>query len=221
MARNEEKAQSMLNRYVTMKNDEKRKPKERRPYLASQCCNAAEAEKWRQQIIKEISCKMTDIQNDGLGERRIRDLNDEINKLIREKWHWEKRIVELGGQDYIRGKFVDGRGPGYIYVGAAKRLPGVRELFEKKPETIIGPSCEGFVAQSLHEQEEQEDIVEHAAKKQKYVSPAPRADVNDIVKRMVEENEKKKHYLLTKKASDNLEEDDDDDDDDEDDEDED
>lgn len=31
---------------------------------------------------------------------RIRDLNDEINKLIREKGHWEKRIVELGGPNY-------------------------------------------------------------------------------------------------------------------------
>jgi hypothetical protein len=33
---------------------------------------------------------------------RIRDLNDEINKLIREKGHWEKRIVQLGGPDYSR-----------------------------------------------------------------------------------------------------------------------
>ena len=36
----------------------------------------------------------------GLGEFRIRDLNDEINKLLREKRHWEDRILELGGPDY-------------------------------------------------------------------------------------------------------------------------
>ena len=36
----------------------------------------------------------------GLGEFRIRDLNDEINKLLREKRHWEDRIKELGGPDY-------------------------------------------------------------------------------------------------------------------------
>jgi len=36
----------------------------------------------------------------GLGEFRIRDLNDEINKLLREKGHWEVRIRELGGPDY-------------------------------------------------------------------------------------------------------------------------
>ncbi|EPS69139.1 hypothetical protein M569_05628 [Genlisea aurea] len=148
MARNEEKAQSMLNRFVTMKEEEKRKPKERRPYLASECRDLAEADKWRQQIMREIGRKVADIQNEGLGEHRLRDLNDEINKLIREKVHWERRIVELGGHNYVRysakmtdldGNIVDvpkssGRGPGYRYFGAAKKLPGVRELFEKPPE---------------------------------------------------------------------------------------
>ncbi len=37
----------------------------------------------------------------GLGEFRIRDLNDVINKLIREKSHWQDRIRELGGADYF------------------------------------------------------------------------------------------------------------------------
>jgi len=37
-----------------------------------------------------------------LGEFRIRDLNDEINKLLREKRHWEAQIKELGGPDYSR-----------------------------------------------------------------------------------------------------------------------
>lgn len=52
------------------------------------------------QIIGEISKKVAQIQNAGLGEFRIRDLNDEINKLLREKGHWEFRIKELGGPDY-------------------------------------------------------------------------------------------------------------------------
>jgi len=62
MARNEEKAQSMLNRFITMKQEEKRKPRERRPYLA-------------------------EIQNEGLGEHRLRNLNNEINKLLSEHGH--------------------------------------------------------------------------------------------------------------------------------------
>uniref|UniRef100_A0A8C3TXB3 Pre-mRNA-splicing factor ISY1 homolog n=1 Tax=Catharus ustulatus TaxID=91951 RepID=A0A8C3TXB3_CATUS len=115
--------------------------KERRPFLASECNELPKAEKWRRQIIGEISKKVAQIQNAGLGEFRIRDLNDEINKLLREKGHWEYRIKELGGPDYARigpkmldheGKEVPGN-RGYKYFGAAKDLPGVRELFEKEP----------------------------------------------------------------------------------------
>ncbi|KAF9626742.1 hypothetical protein IFM89_038960 [Coptis chinensis] len=68
MARNEEKAQSMLNRYITAKNEENKKPKERRPFLASEYRDLYDADKWRQQIMSEIghskrgaSVKMTDL----------------------------------------------------------------------------------------------------------------------------------------------------------------
>jgi pre-mRNA-splicing factor ISY1 len=38
-----------------------------------------------------------------IGEHKIRDINDEINKLLREKGHWEKQILKLGGPDhYVR-----------------------------------------------------------------------------------------------------------------------
>ena len=148
MARNEEKAQSMLNRFVAMKSEEKKKPRMRRPYLASECRDLADADRWRGEILREIGVKVSEIQNEGLGEHRLRDLNDEINKLLRERVHWERRILELGGRNYLRntakmtdldGNIVDvpnpsGRGPGYRYFGAAKKLPGVRELFEKPPE---------------------------------------------------------------------------------------
>ena len=124
---------------------------------------------------------------------RIRDLNDEINKLIREKGHWERRIVELGGPDYSKAtpKVTDsqgrdvaeltggcrararrsiagplnrsssahqwpcgpiaawltpgppphthtaGKGRGYRYFGAAKALPGVKELFEREAPKVV------------------------------------------------------------------------------------
>ena len=32
----------------------------------------------------------------NLGEHRIREINDEINKLQRQKHYWEVRIKELG-----------------------------------------------------------------------------------------------------------------------------
>lgn len=137
MARNEEKAQAMLNRWVSMKRM-LANPVEKRPALASQCDSLTDCEKWRGQIIKEISKKVQEIQNAGLGEHKIRDLNDEINKLIREKGHWEDRIKELGGADYKKygPKVLDSQGMelpgsgGYKYFGAAKDLPGVRELFQ-------------------------------------------------------------------------------------------
>ncbi|XP_069500052.1 pre-mRNA-splicing factor ISY1 homolog [Ambystoma mexicanum] len=140
MARNAEKAMTALARFRQAQLEDG-KVKERRPFLASECNELPKAEKWRRQIIGEISKKVAQIQNAGLGEFRIRDLNDEINKLLREKVHWEHRIKELGGPDYTRigpkmldheGKEVPGN-RGYKYFGAAKDLPGVRELFEKEP----------------------------------------------------------------------------------------
>ncbi|XP_059925216.1 pre-mRNA-splicing factor ISY1 homolog [Gadus macrocephalus] len=143
MARNAEKAMTALARFRQAQLEEGR-VKERRPFLASECSDLPKAEKWRRQIISEISKKVAQIQNAGLGEFRIRDMNDEINKLLREKGHWEVRIKELGGPDYGRvgprmldheGKEVPGN-RGYKYFGAARDLPGVRELFEKEPAAL-------------------------------------------------------------------------------------
>ncbi len=36
-----------------------------------------------------------------MPEKRVRDLNDEINKLLREKNRWERRILDLGGPNYF------------------------------------------------------------------------------------------------------------------------
>ncbi len=75
-----------LARWHAMKLDEERGPKQdRRPYLSTLCENLPEAEKWRMQIVREIAKKVSQIQNAGLGEFKLRDLNDEINKALREK----------------------------------------------------------------------------------------------------------------------------------------
>lgn len=141
MARNEEKANSMMNKWVTMKEGMAAGGIQgRRPFLASECDDIGQCMHWRRQILRETTRKITEIQNAGLGEHRIRDLNDEINKLIRERFHWERRIRELNGPDMSRsgtamtrdGKTARGGRRGYQYFGAAKDLPGVRELFEEK-----------------------------------------------------------------------------------------
>lgn len=74
MARNEEKAQSMLNRFLAAKQADARPEKQRRPFLASECHDLNEADKWRHQILREIGKKVMDIQNAGLGEERCGSL---------------------------------------------------------------------------------------------------------------------------------------------------
>jgi len=145
MARNQEKAQTMLARWLRYREPHVKEPVKKRPFLAEMCDNLHEAEKWRGQIIKEISKNVSDIQNASLGEHKIRDLNDRINKLFREKRHWERRIKELGGHSYayrmnnknLEGMSVGSAG-GYLYFGAAKDLPGVRELLEVKKKDLDG-----------------------------------------------------------------------------------
>lgn len=106
------------------------------------CRNLSDAERFRREIVRDAAKKITAIQNPGLGEFKLRDLNDEINRLIKLKHAWEQRIRELGGTDYRKyaQKELDaigretGNSRGYKYFGAAKDLPGVRELFEKGTE---------------------------------------------------------------------------------------
>ncbi|EJD01865.1 Isy1-domain-containing protein [Fomitiporia mediterranea MF3/22] len=139
MARNEEKAQSMLYRFREAQAAELGlgTRSDRRPRMASACKSLRECERWRGEILREISRKVSKIQDAGLTDYEVRDVNDEINKLLREKRHWENQIVALGGANYRRnvamlddeGKEVPGT-KGYKYFGRAKELPGVKELFQ-------------------------------------------------------------------------------------------
>ncbi len=74
----------------------------RRPADTRDCTNVADADRFRKEVVMDISKKIAIIQNPGLGEFKIRDLNDDINRLLRIKYAWESRIKELGGADYRR-----------------------------------------------------------------------------------------------------------------------
>ena len=115
----------------------------RRPRNITETDSIPACEKWRGQVLKEISRKVSRIQDASLSDFQIRDLNDEINKLMREKHVWELQIRNLGGPNYSRGgarvyddlgREVSGGGgqggKGYKYFGRARELPGVKELFE-------------------------------------------------------------------------------------------
>ena len=111
----------------------------RRPKMITEVMAIPACEKWRGQVLKEISRKVSKIQDPSLSDFMIRDLNDEINKAMREKHMWEVQIRNLGGPNYMRGggkvydeegREVPGSGKGYRYFGRAKELPGVKEMFE-------------------------------------------------------------------------------------------
>lgn len=139
MARNEEKSQSMLFRFRESQAAELglASRTDTRPRVASSCQDLRSCEKWRGEILKLISRKVSKIQDFGLTDYEVRDCNDEINKLLREKHHWENQIIHLGGANYKRaGKSLDADGKevpgarGYKYFGRARELPGVKELFQ-------------------------------------------------------------------------------------------
>ncbi|KAA0196757.1 PremRNAsplicing factor ISY1 [Aplysia californica] [Fasciolopsis buskii] len=120
----------------------------RRPFVVAECTSLKDALYYRRQIVHDISRKIAQIQNPSLGEYKLRDLNDDINKLVREKAHWEDHIKTLGGPDFKaeapkmlekEGKEVPGN-RGYRYYGAARDLPGVRELFEEEPQPVARKS---------------------------------------------------------------------------------
>jgi pre-mRNA-splicing factor ISY1 len=139
------RAQGMFNKWTSGKQDALRGSVSRsRPFHTHAAKDLNEADRWRSDVLRDVGRKVMEIQNAGLGEHKIRDLNDEINQLLKEKWQWEMRIIELGGPNYIASapKVEDADGgavqpPGtagdrkaYKYFGAAKNLPGVKELFE-------------------------------------------------------------------------------------------
>lgn len=111
----------------------------RRPKAITTIDQIPVCEKWRGQVLKEISRKVSRVHDQSLSDFQIRDLNDEINKLMREKYMWEVQIRNLGGPNYTRGggrvyddegREIPGGGKGYRYFGRARELPGVKEMFE-------------------------------------------------------------------------------------------
>lgn len=148
MARNAERANAVLNKWLAVKNAVLKGGQEKvalGPCIPEECNDLERATQWRSQLVREIGRGISLIQDASLGEHRIRDLNDEINKKLRVKRRWEYRIKELGGADYSTASDalslsgVAAAGGDYYYFGAAKELPGVRELFAAKAEEVNQP----------------------------------------------------------------------------------
>lgn len=135
MSRNTEKAQGALNRFQALKNKQagvlESNPNLRPRYVQS-VDSIPQAERWRTTILSEISINLTRVQDEVLGDFQIRDINDTLNKLFREKRAWEHHIKSLGGADHInygKDRFENSVVlHGYRYFGRAKDLPDVKEI---------------------------------------------------------------------------------------------
>eukprot|EP00762_Andalucia_godoyi_P002599 ANDGO_03324.mRNA.1 Pre-mRNA-splicing factor ISY1 homolog len=100
MSRNQEKAASMLNRYVMsqkkQKSDQQSLRVARRP-PPSAVANVSKALYFRRMVAKEMSIKVLRIQDMTLSVSEIQQLNDDVNLLFAELRAFERRIGELGG----------------------------------------------------------------------------------------------------------------------------
>lgn len=114
----------------------------RRPKMITEVNSIPSCEKWRGQVLKEISRKVSKIQEQSLSDYQIRDLNYEINKAMREKHMWEVQIRNLGGPNYMRGggKVFDedgveipGGGKGYRYVAAGSSFDELKRRWLGSP----------------------------------------------------------------------------------------
>lgn len=143
MSRNKEKAQSLLHQFEEQKAIDLgyiNINKLRRPRNVSRVDDLKTAERWRGQVMQEINSKVTKLHDEMISDYQIRDLNDDVNKLFREKTAWEYRIKELGGPNYLkfssqthsqlaRDQFNIRN---YRYFGRAKELKEVKQLVELK-----------------------------------------------------------------------------------------
>ena len=145
MARNEEKARGQMNRWVAMKEGRLgQKPQSRYIGRPSDCKVLSEAEQKRRLVMRGMSAKIEEIQNAGLGEHVIKELNDDINNMLRSKRRWKSESLSLGGPTIWRlapkvydadGRELPGDG-GYKYFGAARNLPIVQRLFKKRKRGV-------------------------------------------------------------------------------------
>ncbi|CCG25067.1 Isy1 pre-mRNA-splicing factor [Candida orthopsilosis Co 90-125] len=111
-----------------------------RPRYVQKVQSIPQAEIWRNIVLGEISSKLTQINDSQTSDVRLRELNDALNQLFKEKRSWEYHIKNLGGNDYIHNvKDMINSGvnvAGWRYFGRAKGLPDVKKMIEEKKGQI-------------------------------------------------------------------------------------
>ncbi|CAL1201585.1 unnamed protein product [Candida parapsilosis] len=112
-----------------------------RPKYVQKVQSIPQAEVWRNIVLGEISSKLTQINDAQTSDARLRELNDALNQLFKEKRSWEHHIKNLGGNDYIHNiKDMINSGinvAGWRYFGRAKELPDVKKMIEEKKKQTV------------------------------------------------------------------------------------
>lgn len=108
-------------------------PSKRPRQLASDCQSLAECEKRQSHLAESIQSKTESLGHKPIAteEQRqaVRELNDEINRLMRAKFQWEAQIRRLGGSAATARD-------DYLYFGAARQLPEVVALLSQAPPSL-------------------------------------------------------------------------------------
>lgn len=128
-----EKAQTLLHQYHRSLGENSRKSS--RPSRVQSVQSLSQAEEYRRECVKELSAKLARIHESFINEHQIRDLNDSINHLMKERLAWEHHIKSMGGPDYLTySKRQQNQGSvevdGTRYFGRARELGDVKEILK-------------------------------------------------------------------------------------------
>ncbi|SCU88015.1 LAMI_0D08416g1_1 [Lachancea mirantina] len=139
MSRNVDKANSVLQRFQELEAEKEGGYKDytrlKRPTKVFSVKSVDEAQRWRKEVVRDINGKTTQIHDPSLNDAQLRELNDQLNDLFREKNRWERHIAKnLRGPDYSRAKSADSAKGiivgGKRYFGRAVTLTEVQEALE-------------------------------------------------------------------------------------------
>jgi pre-mRNA-splicing factor ISY1 len=67
----------------------------KRPTNTLDTKTVVEAERWRTELIKDLTRRIEKIHEPGLSDGQLRDVNDDINNKLRIKLQWV-RVFDLG-----------------------------------------------------------------------------------------------------------------------------
>ena len=79
---------------------------------------------------------------------KIMPINDDCNRVLRTLEHWERQIRALGGPDYrsapgsAASQGVSAVESKYLYFGAAKQLPEVKDILSRRSESLAQVAVE-------------------------------------------------------------------------------